>query len=67
MKKLLLMVAFTGMVTGATVATAHEGDKDKHKKECKKGKKKCCKKSKKCCKKGSKKACAKKGMKSDNS
>ena len=41
MKKLFLMLAFTGLV--ASVSAATPGDKDKDKKEAKKEKKACCK------------------------
>lgn len=55
MKKVLLMLAFTGLVGGLSAANLGD-DKDKDK-----GKKECCKKgeAKACCKKdGDKKACS---------
>lgn len=54
MKKVLLMLAFTGLVGGLSAANTGD-DKDKDK-----GKKECCKKAeaKSCCKKDGAKACS---------
>ena len=55
MKKLVLMLAFAGLV-GSVSAITKGDDKDKDKDK----KKECCKKdSKSCCKKGGEKACSK--------
>jgi hypothetical protein len=57
MKKLFLMAAFAGLLSGAAVANTKGDDKDKGKKECKKdgkacaGEKSCAKGEKSCCKK----------------
>ncbi len=69
MKKVFLMLAFAGLVgsVSAAVKTTGDDDKDKGKKECKKGEKKACCKDKaaaegKACsgeKAGEKKACCK--------
>ena len=42
MKKVFLMLAFAGLV-GSLSASTNKDDKDKGKKECKKGEKSCCK------------------------
>ena len=42
MKKVFLMLAFAGLV-GSLSASTNNDDKDKGKKECKKGEKSCCK------------------------
>lgn len=42
MKKVFLMLAFAGLV-GSVSASVNNDDKDKGKKECKKGEKSCCK------------------------
>jgi hypothetical protein len=42
MKKVFLMLAFAGLV-GSVSASTNNDDKDKGKKECKKGEKSCCK------------------------
>jgi hypothetical protein len=42
MKKVVLMLAFAGLV-GSVSASVNHDDKDKGKKECKKGEKSCCK------------------------
>lgn len=42
MKKVFLMLAFAGLV-GSLSASTNNDDKDKGKKECKKGEKTCCK------------------------
>ncbi len=51
MKKLVLMLALTGLVGGLSASTLGD-DKDKDKK------KECCKKESKCCKKDGAKACS---------
>ncbi len=46
MKKVFLMLAFTGLVgsiSASVVKSTGDDDKDKGKKECKKGEKSCCK------------------------
>jgi hypothetical protein len=66
MKKVFLMLAFAGLV-GSVSASVNNDDKDKGKKECKKGEKSCCKEKAgaegKACsgdaKSGEKKACCK--------
>ncbi len=75
MKKLFLMAAFAGMVgsvSAAVLKTTGDGDKDKPKKETKKGEEKSCCKGKsdgKSCsmdkKDGDKKACCKDKAKAD--
>jgi hypothetical protein len=63
MKKLLLLAAFTGLLSGAAVANTKGDDKDKKAKKecCKKGEGKACAGEKKeGCAKGEGKACCKK-------
>jgi hypothetical protein len=66
MKKLFLMAAFAGLLSGTAVAGNFGDDKDAKKKECKKGEKSCAgektgcnKEEKSCCKKKSQ-ACGEK-------
>ena len=64
MKKLFLMIAFTGMVASVSAASTFGDDKDKDKKkECKKDGKSCSGEKKECCKKDAKKSCCKKDAK----
>jgi hypothetical protein len=62
MKKIILFVAFAGLLTSAAVANKKGDDKDKNKKECcKKGEGKACAGEKKeGCSKGEKSCCKKK-------
>ena len=60
MKKLLLLVAFTGLMVSTAVANTKGDDKDKGKKECKKGEKSCAGEKKEGCAKGEKSCCKKK-------
>lgn len=61
MKKLFLMAAFAGLLSGAAVANTKGDDKDKNKKECKKDAKACAGEKKEGCAKGEKSCCKKKG------
>lgn len=60
MKKLLLMAAFTGLLVSTAAANTKGDDKDKGKKECKKGEKSCAGEKKEGCSKGEKSCCKKK-------
>jgi hypothetical protein len=60
MKKLLLMAAFAGLLGSTAVANTKGDDKDKNKKECKKGEKSCAGEKKEGCEKGEKACCKKK-------
>lgn len=60
MKKLLLMAAFAGLLGSTAVAGTFGDDKDKNKKECKKGEKSCAGEKKEGCAKGEKSCCKKK-------
>ena len=60
MKKLFLMAAFAGLLSGAAVANTKGDDKDKGKKECKKDGKACAGEKKEGCAKGEKSCCKKK-------
>jgi len=61
MKKLFLMAAFAGLLSGAAVANTKGDDKDKNKKECKKDAKACAGEKKEGCAKAEKSCCKKKG------
>ena len=63
MKKLFLMAAFAGLLANATVANTKGDDKDKNKKECKKGEKSCAGEKKEGCTKGEKSCCKSKEAK----
>jgi len=65
MKKLLLMAAFAGLLGSTIVANTKGDDKDKGKKECKKGEKSCAGEKKEGCEKGDKACCKKKGSESN--
>ena len=61
MKKIFLMAAFAGLLGSTAVANTKGDDKDKNKKECKKGEKACAGEKKEGCEKGEKSCCKKKG------
>ena len=63
MKKLFLMAAFAGLLANAAVANTKGDDKDKNKKECKKGEKSCAGEKKEGCAKGEKSCCKSKEAK----
>jgi hypothetical protein len=61
MKKLLLVAALSGLFGSSIVANTYGDDKDKNKKECKKGAKSCAGEKKENCAKGEEKSsCCKK-------
>lgn len=55
------MAAFAGLLGSTAVANTKGDDKDKNKKECKKGEKSCAGEKKEGCEKGEKACCKKKG------
>ena len=55
------MAAFAGLLGSTMVANTKGDDKDKNKKECKKGEKSCAGEKKEGCDKGDKACCKKKG------
>lgn len=57
MKKLFLIVAFTGLLGSTVIANTKGDDKDKNKKEGKKGSKACAGEKKEGCSKGQKSCC----------